>query len=327
MSGRIRTSWGVRVTTAVALLCCASGGESRASAQPTNRQSGTTRTRADTAHKSIASIVRRDSAGVSRTVLTSERYLITRWYARDTMAPKRMVIHETSTLHCCLDGERDTEGRIALEAWTDSINTSRTPKWRQSLVVDDGELWTQYYRATLYGCCASANALTFVYLLTGTAPFVQTQMDGVRGRDLRALTVPNSALTRRVAYLDMSTPMMPPEANRDTTVIGVLQYGPPQGPVTRVVVSEPHPSHAEYRLTDVGFAKAGRRAAIGDLDLWSANGKEQISSLTGFFVRVRLARIGDDTRELMITIPVLHDTLDLAHATKPATLQLARSAR
>ncbi len=275
--------------------------------------------------QSVASIAARDSAGERKLRLTSQRYLIPRWSARDT-GPHHVLLHETARLTCCSKGERDTDGDLSIEAWIDSI--VGPPVWTASIGADEGSVWGQFYRTTAFGCCDTSNQYTYFNLLTGGPLFVASEPGDDKSRSFRILNVPGSSLQRAIAFHDTWTAIHPPEAFRDSSVLGVLQYGSPRGPVNRVAVRRRSPAGPDYRLHDIRFVVAGKPSLLDETDLWSANGKEAVSSLSGFAIELRLMAVDTDRPEpdAIITIPVVGDRLEFQHARCPQNLELRASA-
>jgi hypothetical protein len=275
--------------------------------------------------RAIATVTSFDSAGRTVLTLTSQRYLITRWFGRGEGGPQRILLQETSVQHCCSGGEKDAYGSISLSAWRDSIIPGSRPLWQASIEADEGTIWNQFYRTTVFGCCDSSDEFAYFNLLTGGPLFESTVVREGPGRSLRRLRVRNSSISRVIAFHDTWTPNWPAEAKRDSTVIGVLQYGSPQGPVTRVAIHQARNAQADYRIADIRFVIKGKSVAEEEAEWLPVNNTETPSDLTGFAIQVRLSVYGEDKPDVVVTIPVLKDTLDLGHAHMPAAFRLQRS--
>jgi hypothetical protein len=144
-----------------------------------------------------AGVTRYDSAGRSWRRLVSDRYLIVRRYVRDDSL-SRVVVREVSDQRCCLGGERDTWGTLTLEARADT-GAGEAVLWRERIEADDGAIWSDFYRARLFGCCDTADELVFFNLKTGGPAFHTTDVDGENGNQLPSLSIPNTGLRRFLA--------------------------------------------------------------------------------------------------------------------------------
>src|SRR5262245_52593760 len=235
--------------------------------------------------RAMASVARRDSAGRHEFTLISQRYHLPRWYQRGDSAPSHIAVLETSEQHCCLGGEHDTYGTISLTAWRNEPDAGE-PLWRAAVIADEGAVWGDFFRTTRFGCCDVSNEFTYFNLLTGGLLFVATVVPGETNRGVRFLRVPNSSLKRVIAFHDMWTEGQPPEFARDSSLIGVLQYGSPYGPLARIYVTRTA-AGTDYRLKDIRFVIKGKAEPVEEADLWAANKSENLNSLSGFSIQVR----------------------------------------
>jgi hypothetical protein len=256
-----------------------------------------------------------DSSGHRQLRIVNRRFLLTRLYERGT-GESRPLVRETIDEHCCLDGERDSWATITLEGWPSAEQAGPQPSWTARFEGDLGEIWEEFYRGTLYGCCDETDALTFVNLHTGSVAFVGSQQLAGRPTDLARLSVPNSALKRYAAFLDTYTEVHVPEAGHDSTVVGILQYGSGREPAFRYVVRLQGGAGNNYRLDHIAFAVDGRPDRSGrDAELWSANAKDDPSALSGFQVVIGLA--GMDQPDVTLQVPVVADQLQTSRAATP----------
>ena len=252
-----------------------------------------------------------DSGGLPRWHILNHRYLVYRG-----SGGQRAVLVETTDRFCCLGGERDDSATITLQRLETPGNQSR---WETKLTADDGAFWRDFYRAALRGCCDQTDALQFVDVSTGRVVFTHSRESGPEGEELPSVHHWGSSTLRYVAFHDRATPDDPPEARRDSSVVGVLQYGPPDGPAARVVVRRlKGVAHlADLRLDRLEF---GRGTWHGrDLEVPAGAARSAAGAMTGFSIRVLLAGPGDDSSRV-VEIPVTRDRLRLEQATLPAGL-------
>lgn len=259
----------------------------------------------DTLARAVASVARADSAGTTLR-LVSERWLVARRYVRGDDSARHIVIRETTTQRCCLNAERDMTSAMTIEA-RGAGDTAAAPMWRAQLDGDRGALWDDFYRVEYAGCCDQTDALVFFNLKRGGPVFVASRGEGLPRDGLAGVSVPNSPLRRLVAFHDVFTPRPVPEAAGDSAVVGVLQYGPPEGPASRIVVRTTTGAGSAYRLDRVTFAVRDSESTSVDRDLWAANGKSDAASLTGFDIVLRLAGMEGPGRTLRV--PVVADTV------------------
>jgi hypothetical protein len=164
-------------------------------------------------------------------------------------------------------------------------------------------------------CCDVSDQVSFFNIETGGPPFVMSARRGETA-ELPLLEVPNSPLLRVIAFHDRTTLENPPEAQEDSLVVGVLQYGPRTGPVVRVVVRRSR-SATSYGLSNLRFVVQGKQQQGAQAELWSANNKQSPDALTGFVIAIALQPYESDGAAVTVRIPVVRDKPDLAHATLP----------
>ena len=268
-----------------------------------------------------------DSAGHHRIHLVNQRFLLTRLYQR-YQGQSRPLIRETVDETCCLDGERDTWATISLEGWASVSQAGTQPAWHAQIKADEGAIWDQFYRAVLFGCCDATDALTYVNIQTGKVAFVSSRVFDSRDLDIPHLRVPNSSLERWAAFLDTYTELDVHQiGGGDSSVVGILQYGPGSQPAPRYVVRWSGGPGFSYRLGKLEFTVDDTAHTHGaQVDLWRANAKEDASALSGFWITVHLLgrEYGDrDVPNLNLQVPVLEDRVRPDRANLPSGWSIA----
>ena len=272
--------------------------------------------------KSITSFVRQpDSAGQRRFRIVNARFLVPRLYLRyrGLLHP---LLRETVDQTCCSDGERESWATITLDGWQSEAQAADAPSWTVRLQADEGNLWGQFYRAVLRGCCDETDALTYVNVQTGATAFV-TSADTARPESFLAhLDVPNSSLERWAGFLDTYSGAEVPEAHGDSGVVGILEYGTGLSPAARYVVRlSSYPGYF-YRLGSVELTADDSAHTHGaNLSLWSANGQEDPKALSRFWISVILVGREMDDREapdVTIRLPVEADSVRPDRARLPS---------
>ena len=258
---------------------------------------------------------RPDSAEERQYVSISRRYLLVGEHATDTS----VLVLETAFRMCCRQAEKSATTTIALAGWVGRTDTDRAPDWTDSLEADVGEIVglgsNSLYRANLQGCCDTGNLLTYINLRSGKRRFYMSHYNGPDRGSLPEADDWLNRASRFVAFHDIYTSTNPPESKDDETVVGVLQYGPPDGPVQRVVVNHTNGQAHDYRLDEVGFAEQDT-IAPGDLGVGDNKKPHSVAeAFTGIAIIVQLQ--GMESPSVSIRVPITRDSLDVAHAVLP----------
>jgi len=234
----------------------------------------------------------------------------------------RPLIRETVDEGCCLGGERDTWATITLEGWLSAAQAGTQPAWHVRIEADEGAIWDEFYRGVLFGCCDAADALTYVNLQTGKVAFVSSGEFDTRKSPLPHLRAPNSALERWAGFLDTYTAVRLPEAERDSGVVGILQYGAGMQPASRYLVRWSGGPGFSYRLGRLEFTVDDKEHTHGaEVYLWSANAKEDPSALSGFWITIALLgrNVRDrETPNVTLQVPVVADGVPPEAANLPS---------
>jgi hypothetical protein len=256
-------------------------------------------------------VERFDSAAQQWTRTTSHRYRFAHYYPwRDSL--QRILIHERTRELCCMQAERETEAELVLAAWPLRGEPDQR-LWQARVAADDAALWDVFYRTIRYGCCDSSDGLEYFHVRFGGPVFVASARRMPGGLELPSITVPNGGLRRHIAFLDRFAPLdVPLLRQADDDVIGILQYGPPEGGTQRFIVRAER-AGTNWRLVDLWFATAEQQERSANVDLWSADGRTDAGALSGFAVHVVLYDHATDSAETLI-VPVHEDRLLTAEA-------------
>jgi hypothetical protein len=215
------------------------------------------------------------------------------------------------------DAEAASVAAIEVAAWNLGADSNAPPLWTLAGNGEAAQSWgEQFLVITKLGCCGARDVYTGYSLLNGKRLFSATgnRLPG----DWARLEVPNSGGLLRWAFLHAAY-----SADADSTFAGF------PGAVAMVsYVSETEPerrllfSAADARGVDrfmgwdsmVGFIVDGHDQAEQQVELWSSDGRRDLAAIGGISLSVRF------TENLVATIPIVDDTLDLARATLPKGL-------
>lgn len=279
--------------------------ESAAAGVPTTAPAGPVPRQALSATSTVATLP--DSAGLPRLLIVNHRYLVHRGPGE-----QRAVLEERTERFCCLGGERDDTATITLRRH--GPPDAGATRWEATLRADDGAFWREFYRAARRAAGDGTDALQFVHMGTGQTVFSHSRESGADGDALPSVHHWGSSTNRYVAFHDRHTPLDPPEAGRDSALVGVLQYGPPAGPVVRILVRRTRGRAAEGRLQRLEFGHAEWRGR--DLEVPAGSARSAADAMTGFSIRLVFATPGDDSLRV-VDVPVVRDRPRLDQATLP----------
>lgn len=249
-----------------------------------------------------------ESAGLPRLHIVNSRYLVYRGFG-----DQRAMLEETTDRFCCRGGERDDSATITVRRRATPADPA--PQWSATVQADEGDFWREFYRAALRGWGDRTDAVHFVHMMTGHVAFTHSRERGEGGDRLPSVHHWASATTRYAAFHDRNTAADPAEARRDSLLIGVLQYGPPAGPVQRVLVRRARGRAAGAALQRLEFGQGEWRGR--DLEVPAGVAARSASeSMSGFSVRVVVGSPGADSA-WVVEIPVVRDRLRPDQATLP----------
>lgn len=185
--------------------------------------------------------------------------------------------------------------------------------------------YSELYRTTQYGCCASENVQRIYDIRNGRLAAVSTVNPAV-------VEVPNTPVRRIVAYHSTAGVVGPPEAEDEKMaprLLGVLTFSSRSEILHRVAVMEAGPVKPDGQTEHEPFSPDlilrvdGKDGDVGtDVSLWSAEKSPIPANIRGFRVELSFAGLADKPE--VVLVPVEKDDFDLEHATVPAGLKLVR---
>ena len=223
------------------------------------------------------------------------------------------------------EGSPSTLEAIAWRTGKGSKSRYDTKLWSISGEANEADMlrYGEFYRTTQYGCCASENVQRVYDLRTGRLAAVSTVQPAV-------VEVPNTPVRRLVGYHSLSGVVPPPEAEgekRLPRLLGILTLSARGDELHRVAVLEAGPPtqdgypEREPFSPDLIVRTDGKDSEVGtEVNLWAAEKNPVPSNLGGY--RVEMTFVGETTE--VVYVPVVADDFDLAHATVPPGLKLAR---
>ncbi len=255
----------------------------------------------------------RDSADRVTATIVNRRWLAERI---DLEAATWLRVAETDSASWC-GGEIEWCHTVSLRGWWGAPDSLGAPTWTVTLAGIpagfDRLHRPEFYRIDHPGCCDAQSATSYVSVRTGLVTFRSTG---------KLLSVYGSGefIVRRVAFLDTWSALQPVERESNSAVGGVLQYGPPNGPVQRIALvgdtSAPNLRHC-CRLDSIGVRASPTSASASELYL--SQPQEQLSN--GFWIWIRL--LPDyESGFVELLVPVRGDSLDLSGARLPRGLRL-----
>jgi hypothetical protein len=266
--------------------------------------------------------VRFDSAGQSWLRLRSVRWMRASGETRRD-AHERFLVREARTDLCCQQSEDGTQTVFDVTVWRDTAEQA-PPLWSHRLEGDDAELRDGWYRVVTRGCCDSSDLFEFYRLQDGARVFRASSDWNSGDSILPGLEVPNSNLERSVAFHDKFAQQIPEEADADSTVVGVIQYGSRHGPVQRYVLSTASPTRLAARLERLTLVINDTASSLPARSLWASDGRSDPNAVSGFAVRIQLLTFEDTVSSVMVEIPVVNDRLDVARASGLQHLRIRR---
>ena len=197
------------------------------------------------------------------------------------------------------------KGIVKVEGWFGPTLSNKA--WTIEQDGDEGRVVSdELYRVTKFGCCSSLDTYFFFSLKTGQRVFSST------AENLSEVRVPNTGphLSRYVAFHSYEAEI-PALDTRPNDFRGLLQYGTSTKPLWKLAVY----SKAQSRFR-IKFRYDNKIVDSQSLDLWGANRKDAISSLSRFAIVLSSNSAGD------IVLPITNDAPDLTKATIPPTFRV-----
>ncbi len=247
-----------------------------------------------------------DSTGAFQSQLVNRRWLSTqtRYWGGPWV---RVILLETDSA-TWVGGEKWLH-RISVDGWVDSIDAAALPTWHIESTGDSGGFDGPFYHVVHEGCCDVKNAHEYFSLRTGARLFLSTQ-------ELLKVSVSNSPIERYVGYLDTRSVLEP-----ERPLTGVLQYGPPDGPVQQVLLEAISGHDAFYGLVDIQLRPKDSDDGSRELTIWAKVGEHNSYTISGFSIWLKLLTHYDGPL-VEVLVPVEMDSLDVSCAVFPAGLKV-----
>lgn len=248
----------------------------------------------------------RDAAGCESVQTVNRRFRLVTVRQPGGLAPRRLVLEESYDIRHCLRSESSSSEAV-VTAWAPDTASTK-PVFRITGRGVTGEPDGPLYRMTAQGCCGSQNLSTYFSLVTGQALLWSSG-------PVRRLEAPETRQTRLVGFHDTYSAGTPPEAERDSSVIGVLFWADEERPLGRWVVRWAERDH--FALERLAFVVRGQVST----DSLVLVGPEDS---TGVALEVRLISPATE-RQIRFRIPIRGLDLDAARAELPRGIRLSPS--
>jgi hypothetical protein len=212
----------------------------------------------------------RDAAGCESVQTVSRQFRVVTVTDR-TGGPRRLVLEESYDVRHCLTSE-SVSSEAVVTAWNPDDPASE-PLYRITGRGVTGAPVGTLYRMVSRSCCGSRALSTYYSLLSGRVLF------SASGPALR-LDDPSTGEHRFLAFHDTYSAHAPPEAARDSALIGVLQVGTDREAAARVAITSTRPG--PFAAAEFAFTRRGRPLADSVLTVGPAGARDQLG------VRIRL---------------------------------------
>jgi hypothetical protein len=184
----------------------------------------------------------KDASGCPTSHITNTRFV----YLGDTALVGKVFRESISTEHC-LTAEA-TSGAVDVKAWRANASTADRPLFSFQDSGEEAAIEGSFYRTTELGCCGTGDLSRYHSLENGRELFA------VSGRLLR-IKIAGGA-ERVIAVHDTYSATLPREADADSTVAAVFEYGDGVSPSRRWVIRTK--THAYYKVDSLYFIRAGK---------------------------------------------------------------------
>jgi len=242
----------------------------------------------------------RDAAGCNSVQTVNRQFRLVRVQREE--GPERLVLEESYDVRWCLERE-GVSSEATVTAWRpDSAATP--PLFRIVGRGVTGAPVGNLYRMVAYSCCGSQELATYFSLLTGRLLFSSSLPP-------RQLVLPARGIQRFAAFHDSYSAAQPPEVERDSSVVGVLQWGDDRTAAQRFVLRAEQPQ--PIAVTEIVFLARGEPATESLLTLTDQSGPVSL--------RVRWIVPGS-TQSYTIDIPIDQAELAPRRARVPAGFRL-----
>lgn len=266
----------------------------------------------------------------ARTIVQPRFEFFTLW--PDTGAPgepEEVFLEQVFTITYQTNAE-GMPSALATTAWTTKPGSKTRYGTKLWAIADDANeadmlRYSELYRTTQHGCCASENVQRIYDIRNGRLAAVSTVQPGI-------LEVPNTPVRRIVAYHSTAGVVAPPEAEdakMAPRLLGVLTFSSRSEILHRIAVMEagsvvPNTyTEREPFSPELILRVDGKDGDVGtDVSLWSAEKNPVPANIRGFRVEMTFAGLSDKPE--VVLVPVEKDDFDLERATVPAGLKLVR---
>ena len=185
----------------------------------------------------------KDASGCPSTTVSNTRFLL----LQDTGSAGK-VLRETIRTEHCLTAE-STQGKIEITAWRSNSASSAPPLFSFHASAQEGQIDGEFYRTTEHGCCGPVDLRRYFSLENGREVFASS------GPLLRIKIAGGSE--RVIAVHDTYSATLPVEAETDSAVVAVLEYGDGVSPSLRWVLRASRPRY--YLLDSLFFVRRGHQ--------------------------------------------------------------------
>lgn len=268
--------------------------------------------------------------GWDRKIVQPRFEFFTLWPDRSTPGePEEILLEQVFTISYQTNAE-GMPSALTTTAWKTKPGSKTRYDTKLWTIADDANeadmlRYSELYRTTQHGCCASENVQRIYDLRNGKLAAVSTVDPGI-------VEVPNTPVRRIVAYHSTAGVIGPPEAEDDKMaprLLGVLTLSTRSEILHRVAVMDAAPARPDGQTEHEPFSPElilrvdGKDGDVGtDVSLWSAEKNPVPENLRGF--RVELTFPGLSDKPEVVLVPVEKDDFDLERATVPAGLKLVR---
>ena len=246
----------------------------------------------------------RDAAGCESVQTVNRRFrLVT---VAGPGGPEHRVLEESFDVRHCLQSESSSSEAV-ITVWHPDSSATSAPLFRIIGRGSSGEPEGNLYRLAVRGCCGSQELTSYASLLTGRTLFTSSLRP-------RVIEVANRPTRRFAAFHDTFSAMAPAEAETDSTVIGVLQWGNDQDQARRILVLADHPE--AFAVEGLRFVEGGKPLGGTSLVLRPDQPARRLE------LEVQLVAPGSG-RRLGFRVPIVNLDLVVPQATVPKGVRLA----
>ena len=268
--------------------------------------------------------------GFARKIVQPRFEFFTLWPDTGTPGePEEVLLEQVFTISYQSNAE-GMPSRLTATAWKTKPGSKTRYDTKLWTIADDANeadmlRYSELYRTTQHGCCASENVQRIYDIRNGKLAAVSTVQPAI-------LEVPNTPVRRIVAYHSVAGVVAPPEAEdakMAPRLLGILTLSARSEILHRVAVMEAGPLRPDGQTEhepfspDLTLRVDGKDGDAGtEVSLWSAEKSPIPANIRGF--RVEMSFIGLTDKPEVVLVPVEKDDFDLEHATVPAGLKLVR---